>query len=1117
MTDTVSDRDTIVAPWLITELSDYPPGSTVNISLGGFTVGEAVTFQVNLLGAGADGVYGTADDVLLPAPAGVMSWTVIDGGAGDANGLADGLISTTWYVDPAYANTTIVLTATAMVAGADGTLVPTGEVASVVFTDSAAPAQPVTDPDPPAQNLAPDDGGADSVTANGGAIFFNQVAKGTGSGVFPSFLRIQNNGTEQGFNTDANPLPLDDVNSHVLTHSITLSQMGLADAEGNPVTAGYLGTTYRVFHLDMAQNGPNPYLSLDAFQIYQAATGDIATLPDLKLSSLQYSLSGWIELEDVAAGNGQSDYTVLIPDSVFDHTGDIPYVYLYSKFGAETSAEGSLTANSSFEEWSYLAAPAFVPPGQAALSIVKVTNDGSASGDGLTILAGESISWTYTVTNAGAATSYIADVLVSDNQSGVTPTYVSGDANNDHILQYGETWVFSANGIATVGDYANIGTVTGNGTNGSGGYTPLTKTDPSSYFGADPQISIVKLTNGSDTGTYLVGSAITWTYAVKNTGNVALGPPTVVDDKLGAITNYTGDIDNDSILSVGETWTYSTTGTAVADGYINLGTATDSFTDDAGHTKPLSVSDPSGYFGADPQIAIQKVTLDGTTSAATVASDYAAGGDGRTILSGEAVSWIYAVTNVGNVALSSVGVADSVAGVNPTYLTGDTNSDSKLETGETWFYSATGTVGIGQYGNTGTASGSFTDDAGHTGSDTASDTSSYFGANPQIKIDKTTTGYISASNTTTGDGISVLAGYGVSWTYTVTNIGNVALSGVAVTDNQSGVAPTYVSGDANSDGKLDLTETWRYTASGTAVYGSYSNIGKASGSFTDTAGHVGTPSATDPSSYIGTFKLGAGGLTIGYWYTHQSLWSIPSGGVRGDVLLGSGASPVGGSLSVPKLAAIQLINSSQTANDTRQILMSQAEATQLNINAGANDPGGLSPGRDLISEAVYWLEDRNLKDGSPSFIYADHHSGNVDATHNGKVDTLAGGTLASGYDYNSTAKAFTFEGADGFQVANKVLTSSTNAWQTLLDTGVGTGVSHQDFAVNGEGLKNALMYFNQNMLVTSKDGLQIGWNASGAVGGIPTDIHANNAAGMWAVLNDQHIKGIGVVTVPVTV
>ena len=58
-------------------------------------------------------MYGTADDVLLPGPAGVLSWTVIDGGAGDADGLADGIISTTWYVDPAYASTTIVLTATA--------------------------------------------------------------------------------------------------------------------------------------------------------------------------------------------------------------------------------------------------------------------------------------------------------------------------------------------------------------------------------------------------------------------------------------------------------------------------------------------------------------------------------------------------------------------------------------------------------------------------------------------------------------------------------------------------------------------------------------------------------------------------------------------------------------------------------------------------------------------------------------------------------------------------------------------------------------------------------------------------------------------------------------------
>ena len=231
----------------------------------------------------------------------------------------------------------------------------------------------------------------------------------------------------------------------------------------------------------------------------------------------------------------------------------------------------------------------------------------------------------------------------------------------------------------------------------------------------------------------------------------------------------------------------------------------------------------------------------------------------------EDVTWIYKVTNAGNVALSAVSVADNVPGVTPTLLAKlDGDSDALLEAGETWYYTATDAdANKGAYSNTGTASGSFTDSAEHTRTVTATDDSSYFGADPQIAINKVTVG-----GGNEGDGIGVMPYTPVSWKYTVTNAGNVPLSSINVTDNVSGVTPVgvdlnsdgYNDGDTNKDSKLDLKETWIFQASGTAGAAGtwYNNTGTASGSYTDSAGHSSTDTATDTSSY---YSLGEGYVT----------------------------------------------------------------------------------------------------------------------------------------------------------------------------------------------------------------------------------------------------------------
>ena len=349
-----------------------------------------------------------------------------------------------------------------------------------------------------------------------------------------------------------------------------------------------------------------------------------------------------------------------------------------------------------------------------AIFIDKVTN----GFDGKTILEGSDITWTYTVSNAGNVE--LSNVSVTDDK-GVTPIYQSGDADSDSVLDVGEKWLYQATGTAQAGDYSNIGTVTGK-YNG----TTVNATDPSSYFGANPGIAINKLTNGFDGKTILEGSAITWTYAVTNTGNVALSNVAVSDDKLGTITSFSGDTDNDSLLDLNETWTYTKTGTAVAGNYSNIGTVTGSFTDGLGKTETPTANDPSSYLGANPGINIDKVTSNSSVQ-----------GDGLVIQEATAIEWIYTVTNTGNVGLSNVSVTDNkgvtpvgVDANNDSFIDGDIDKDKILDTTETWVYKATGTAILGSYQNTGTATGSFTDGLGKTETVNDLDDSSYTGVKP---------------------------------------------------------------------------------------------------------------------------------------------------------------------------------------------------------------------------------------------------------------------------------------------------------------------------------------------------------------------------------------------------
>lgn len=157
------------------------------------------------------------------------------------------------------------------------------------------------------------------------------------------------------------------------------------------------------------------------------------------------------------------------------------------------------------------------------------------------------------------------------------------------------------------------------------------------------------------------------------------------------------------------------------------------------------------------------------------------------------VTYTYVVTNAGNVSLSGVTVTDDK--VSPvTYVSGDTNSDGLLQPGETWIFTATAIVSSTTT-NVATATGA----SGEvTATANATVTVTVAAPAPAIRLVK------SASPKSLKHG----PGW-VTYTYKVTNPGNVTLSKPGVKDNRISKL-TYVSGDTNRDGLLQRGETWLY-------------------------------------------------------------------------------------------------------------------------------------------------------------------------------------------------------------------------------------------------------------------------------------------------------------------
>ncbi len=150
--------------------------------------------------------------------------------------------------------------------------------------------------------------------------------------------------------------------------------------------------------------------------------------------------------------------------------------------------------------------PLLYSPG---ISINKITISGNQSGDGILVNVGDAITWRYEVTNIGNITLSQVEIK-DDNGNGwssddFSPIYMSGDTNDNQLLDVGESWVYEASGNAGSGTYTNYSTVTAQGASGG----TFSDEDFSSYQGKSPAVALIAPTN-TTIQDYLKGTALSF-------------------------------------------------------------------------------------------------------------------------------------------------------------------------------------------------------------------------------------------------------------------------------------------------------------------------------------------------------------------------------------------------------------------------------------------------------------------------------------------------------------------------------------------------------------------------------------------------------------------------------
>jgi uncharacterized repeat protein (TIGR01451 family) len=445
--------------------------------------------------------------------------------------------------------------------------------------------------------------------------------------------------------------------------------------------------------------------------------------------------------------------------------------------GTETFTSVPLGANCTITESS--TDPAFLPATGAKTLVAGLENPTAAftntkkialvdlvkTADRSTIRPNEEVNYKVEITNRGNYDLKLEELTVQDDHCTLTgPTEGVG---TDKILSVGETWTYSCK-VKVAVDTTNKATL-----QFPGGLREATKF-------VDVINPGIQITKEADKTTILSGTSATYTYKVTNTGDDPLSKVSLQDDICAPAVYISGDTNSNAKLEKPEEWRFTCKQT-LTDSKVNVQPNTVFNTVTATGVDSLDGTVSSDKATASVVIIHPSIALRKSASATTVhAND-------------EPVTYSFVVSNTSDSPVGSVSVVDDKC--KPLSApTGDTNNNAKLDVGEFWTYTCTQTLSIT---TTNTAKANGKDELGNAVTEKTA-TATVAVIKPAIAITK------SAS------AISIVQGASVTYTYKVTNPGDVALGAVAVSDDKC--SPLSVpTGDTNNNAKLDTTETWTYT------------------------------------------------------------------------------------------------------------------------------------------------------------------------------------------------------------------------------------------------------------------------------------------------------------------